>query len=81
MDTLRPSAADSDLPMNKILICVLALLVHVLFASSAVAATQFYKCNSNGAVQYQQSPCQTNEETKKPPTVEELNAERQKKLE
>jgi hypothetical protein len=55
-------------------------LAHCLLASSVVAGTQFYKCNINGATQYQQSPCASNEEAKRPLTVEELNAERQKKL-
>jgi hypothetical protein len=55
-------------------------LAQCLLASSSIAGAAFYKCNINGATQYQQSPCQSNEDAKKPPTVEELNAERQKKL-
>lgn len=43
------------------------------------AEAQVYKCNINGAVQYQQSPCESNE-GRKPPTAEEFNAQRQKQL-
>lgn len=52
-------------------------LMPVLF--SAHAATQFYKCNVNGSIKYQQVPCQS-AETQRPPTVDELNAQRQKRL-
>jgi hypothetical protein len=50
-----------------------------LFVSAEATADQVYKCNVNGSVHYQQSPCQTNK-SRKPPTVQELNAERQKQL-
>jgi hypothetical protein len=65
-------------PMIRSFFSALAL-AHLLLASSNVAAAQFYKCNVNGAVQYQQVPCQSNE-AKKPLTVEELKPERQKQL-
>ncbi|RFO96796.1 calcium-binding protein [Rhodoferax lacus] len=55
------------------------VLAPFLLASTAVAATQIYKCNVNGSVRYQQDPCPSNE-VRKQPTVEELNAERQKQL-
>lgn len=59
---------------------ILALgLFHLLLASPAISATQIYKCNVNGSVNYQQEPCQSSE-ARKHPTVEALNAERQKKL-
>jgi hypothetical protein len=54
-------------------------LLLALVSSPAMAATQLYKCTVNGSVNYQQSPCPSTE-ARKPPTVEELNAERQKKL-
>jgi hypothetical protein len=41
------------LPMIKSFILPLAL-AHFLLASSAVAATEFFKCNVNGSVHYQQ---------------------------
>jgi hypothetical protein len=66
------------LPMIRLFFVALSL-AHSLLPSSAVAATPFYKCNANGSVHYQQGPCQSNE-ARKPPTVEELNAERQKQL-
>jgi hypothetical protein len=54
-------------------------LAHVLIAFPDVVAAQVFKCNANGTVHYQQGPCQSNQ-TKKPPTVEELNAERKRQL-
>lgn len=54
-----------------------------LFAAllAPVAATQaaIHKCEVDGAVRYQQSPCPS-DGTGARPTVESLNAERQKKL-
>jgi hypothetical protein len=44
---------------------------------SAAGATQVYRCNTNGAVQFQQSPCQSGDSPLRP-TVEDLNATRQK---
>ena len=46
---------------------------------SAQAATPVYKCTIKGSVTYQPTPCPSGE-TRPPPTVEQLNAERQKKL-
>ena len=66
------------LPMIKSLSLALAL-AYVLIASPDAVAAQVFKCNVNGSVHYQQSPCQSNE-ARKPPTVEELNAERQRQL-
>ena len=54
-------------------------LVLMAACCSASAATQFYKCSVNGMTHYQQTPCPSGE-IKRPPTVEELNAERQKRL-
>jgi hypothetical protein len=56
---------------------VLAFALVQLLLSSAVA-TPVYKCSVNGAVHYQEGPCQP--DSRKPPTVEELNAARQKQL-
>jgi hypothetical protein len=64
--------------MIKVLIFALALAASLLL-QPAIAASQFYKCNINGSMHYQQSPCASNE-ARRPPTVEELNAERQKHL-
>jgi len=55
------------------------VLTHFLIASPDAVATQVFKCSVNGSVHFQQGPCQSNQ-ARKPPTVEELNAERQKKL-
>ena len=54
-------------------------LATLLLFSAAQAATPMYKCETNGSVQYQQTPCPP-KELRKPPTVDELNAERRKKL-
>lgn len=43
------------------------------------AAAQIHKCTINGTVTFQADPCPSGQ-TRKPPTVEQLNAERQKKL-
>lgn len=69
---------SSTLPMIKSLALAMAL-AHCLFASSDVVAAPVFKCNVNGSVHYQQSPCPSNQ-ARKQPTVEELNAERQKQL-
>ncbi|MFZ6748849.1 excalibur calcium-binding domain-containing protein [Undibacterium sp. Ren11W] len=53
-------------------------LAQLLFTSAVALATPVYKCSVNGIVNYQQGPCQP--DSRKPPTVEELNAERHKKL-
>lgn len=66
------------LPMQKSLALALAIVL-LMLASAEATAAQVYKCSVNGAVQYQQSPCQSND-GRKPPTVEELNASRQKQL-
>jgi hypothetical protein len=66
------------LPMIKSFSLALAL-AYVLIASPDAVAAQVFKCNVNGSIHYQQSPCQSNE-ARKPPTVEELNAERQRQL-
>ena len=46
---------------------------------SLTAATQVYRCSIGGSVTYQRDPCPSGE-SKPPPTVEQLNAERQKRL-
>jgi hypothetical protein len=63
------------LPMFKSIVLVLALAQ--LLLPSAVA-TPVYKCSVNGTVRYQEGPCQP--DSRKPPTIEELNAARQKQL-
>ncbi|AZP11950.1 hypothetical protein [Undibacterium parvum] len=63
------------LPMVKSM--VLAFALAQLLLPSAVA-TPVYKCSVKGAVHYQEGPCQP--DSRKPPTIEELNAARQKQL-
>ena len=59
---------------------VLAIVVAFLVAPlSLEAASPVFKCTSHGAVTYQSSPCPSGE-ARPPPTVEQLNAERQKRL-
>ncbi|NOT17108.1 MAG: excalibur calcium-binding domain-containing protein [Sulfuriferula sp.] len=64
--------------MIKLFLLALAV-TQLLFTSGTASATQFFKCNINGATLYQQEPCQSGE-VRKPPTVKELNAQRQKEL-
>lgn len=66
------------LPMIKSF-CLALALANVLIASPGAATAQVFRCNVNGSVQYQQGPCQSNE-ARQPPTVEALNAERQRQL-
>jgi hypothetical protein len=47
---------------------------------SRAAAADVYKCTIKGSITYQGEPCPTSEPPVKRPTVEQLNAERQKKL-
>ncbi|MCX7218759.1 MAG: excalibur calcium-binding domain-containing protein [Burkholderiales bacterium] len=63
------------LPMFKSIVLAFALVQ--LLLPSAVA-TPVYKCSANGTVRYQEGPCQP--DSRKPPTIEELNAARQKQL-
>ena len=58
------------------LVCMLGT---VLMPLAPEAGTPVYKCSKNGSVTYQNDPCPT-DEPRKLPTVEQLNAERQKKL-
>jgi hypothetical protein len=52
---------------------------HTLLAPTGALAAQVFKCNLNGATHYQQSPCQASQPRERP-TVDELNAERQRQL-
>jgi hypothetical protein len=61
--------------------CSMAALIAALLAPmSNAAAADFYKCTINGSISYQGEPCPTSEPPIKRPTVEQLNAERQKKF-
>ena len=64
--------------MMKLFSLTLALTNFLIAAPDAAA--QVFKCEVNGAVHYQQVPCQSSQ-ARKPPTVEELNAAHQKQLE
>ena len=55
------------------------VIMTLLALNSTVAIAQFHKCISNGSVTYQNTPCPPIE-SRKQPTVEQLNAERKKKL-
>lgn len=66
--------------MYKILpLAALLTLTLCLVSNSLLARPQVFKCSNNGTVTYQSDPCPSGE-IRKPPTVEQLNAERQKKL-
>ena len=55
------------------------MLAFLLAPLSLEAASPVFKCTINGSVAYQNSPCPSGE-SRKPPTVEQLNADRQKRL-
>jgi hypothetical protein len=58
----------------------LAAMLAVLMAHLPLeAATPFFKCTNNGKVTYQSVPCPSGER-RDIPTVDKLNAERQKRL-
>ena len=55
------------------------VIVAVLALYSKVVIAQLHKCTSNDSVTYQNTPCPPSE-LRRHPTVEQLNAERKKKL-
>lgn len=61
-------------------ICALAFMLAVLASPRSLeAARPVFKCIVNGSTTYQNDPCPSGE-PRKAPTVEQLNAERQKAL-
>ena len=68
----------SNQSMNNPKILAVAVAA-VLLSYPSMLVAQLHKCISNGSVTYQNTPCPSGD-TRKPPTVEELNAERKKKL-
>lgn len=63
--------------------CSPKFLALIVIASStlmsSVAQAQLYKCINNGSTTYRNTPCPVSEQRRQP-TVEQLNAERKKKL-
>ena len=59
-------------------ICILGTLVGAALVASNVAVAQVTKCTVGGTVTYQQGPCPSNE-VRKPPTIEQSNAEAKKR--
>ena len=57
---------------------LLAVAASLVLAASGVAAAPVNKCVVNGTVTYQQGPCPS-DQVRKPPTIEELNAEARKR--
>lgn len=58
----------------------LVIVPMVLMANLSVkAATAVFKCTNNGTVTFQDGPCQVGE-PRKTPTVDQLNADRQRQL-
>jgi len=64
--------------MTISVIQTLASAILLLLATS-MSAAPLHKCVSNGAVTYQNTPCPSGD-ARRQPTVDELNAERKKKL-
>ena len=56
----------------------LTVVVCTLLAASEVGAAPANKCEVNGTVTYQQGPCRS-DQARKPPTIEELNANEKKR--
>lgn len=56
----------------------LVVAASLVLAASGVGAAPTNKCVINGTVTYQQGPCPS-DQVRKPPTVEELNAEAKKR--
>lgn len=63
--------------MLKVVALLGAALIPCLVAFS-VEAAHMNKCVVNGTVTYQQAPCPS-DQVRKPPTIEELNAEEKRK--
>ena len=53
-------------------------VVVLLFTASSAEAASMHKCIMNGVATYQQGPCQS-DQTRKRPTLEELNGEEKKR--
>jgi hypothetical protein len=51
----------------------------IVSGSAAMASNQVFKCVADGSVTFQSSPCPVDKPTR-PPTKDELNAERKKRL-
>lgn len=80
----RPSTENSDSPPQPISSMLKCLTITIAFAAllapaSVTAGPPIFKCSIDGSVSYQHVPCPAGD-GRKPPTVEQLNAERQKKL-
>lgn len=59
-------------------ITTICLLAGLLLSTFALAASPVYKCEVQGAISYQSSPCPTGEARQRP-TAEQLNAERKRR--
>jgi len=66
---------DIVIPPSFFAVVVAALLASV----PSTASAQLYKCAVNGSVTYQNTPCPPGE-ARPPPSVDQLNAERRRKL-
>jgi hypothetical protein len=62
-------------PFLRVALVALALMS----AGQAEASSQVFKCTVNGSVTFQNTPCLVEKPTR-PPTKDELNAERKKRL-
>ena len=71
------SAAPTRSTMLKVS-ALLAVAASLVLTASGVAAAPVNKCVVNGTVTYQQGPCPS-DQIRKPPTIEELNAEARKR--
>lgn len=58
--------------------CILAVVAGLVLAASGVAAAPANKCVVGGTVTYQQGPCPS-DEVRRPPTIQEPNAEEKRR--
>ncbi|MFN7546902.1 MAG: excalibur calcium-binding domain-containing protein [Pseudomonadota bacterium] len=65
--------------MNQLLLRIAVILALLASADEARTSSQVFKCVINGSVTFQNTPCPV-EKPVRPPTKDELNAERKKRL-
>ena len=70
----RPVYSDVDTNIMRVTSSRHLLVFATLCAAAGLHAAPLNKCVINGSVSYQQAPCSANQEQRKRPTLDELNA-------
>ncbi len=78
-DSLQQNAAQHSGNMNPLLLRTAVILALLISAGETRTSSQVFKCVINGSVTFQNSPCPVDKPVR-PPTKDELNAERKKRL-